>query len=157
MSLKNKMEQSILIHKKAQAWSLDLMVAIMIFMMGISILFFYALNFQSQISSDINRLEYEANSASSLLLKNEEPGILSENKINQTKLEEFYYLNYSAQKSILGLENDFYAVMQELTINGTSQNYIGTQNDTAVNSIIKSSRVVIYQNKPIKFEVYVWK
>ena len=144
-------------NKKAQAWSLDLIVAGAIFMIGIIVLYVYTVNYSSQTKSDLNELFYEGNLASQLILSEEDDGILSEQKINQTKLEEFDSLSSQEKKSILGLNNDFYFTFPGLEIGGTPVDYIGIMNTTDTESLIQVTRLTIYKNKPVKFLVYSWK
>mgnify|MGYP000014655228 CR=1 FL=1 len=81
--------------KKGQAWGFDLMMASIIFLGGITVFYLYSLN-TPEAETTLNKLTYEGNIVASTLLSDgfpidwEEfnvvnPGILSNNKINQTK------------------------------------------------------------------------
>lgn len=152
-----RMKQSFLIkNSKAQTWSLDLVIASTIFMMGIIILYVYAINYSSQTRDQLDELFYEGNLVSKLILSEKEFGILSEGKVNQTKLENLYNTDYQTIKGILGLTNDFYFKMEELEINGSSIDYVGKINNIEVGSLIQTTRLTIYKNSPTKFQLFIW-
>ena len=65
------MEQFILT-KKAQVWSLDLIIASVIFSIGIIILYIYAINYSPETKNQLNELLYEGNLASKLILSDPE-------------------------------------------------------------------------------------
>ena len=70
------MVRSILIkNKRAQAWSLDLVIASIIFIIGIIVLYVYAINYSSQAKDQLDELFYEGNLASELILSEKEQGI----------------------------------------------------------------------------------
>ncbi len=142
-------------NKKAQGWSLDLIIAGLIFLAGVITLYVYAINYTSQSQKNLDELFYEGNLASELILSEEDFGILTDNRVNQTKLDD-YYLNYSSKKAMSGLTHDFYFIMDDLTANGNSVDYIGKMNTTNTESLIQITRITIYQEKPTKFQLYVW-
>jgi len=154
-----KMEQFFLIkkkEKKAQIWSLDLIIASIIFITGIALLFVYAVNYSSQTVKQLNELFYEGNLASQLILSEFEPGVLSEGKINQTKLDNFYNYSYDSQKNILGIRYDFYFTLTGLEINEISVSYVGRINATETKNLIQVTRLTIYKNTPAKFQIFIW-
>jgi len=132
------------------------MIAGVIFLLGIVILYNYAINYSSQSKNNLDEFFYEGNLASSLLLSEEEFGILSNSIINQTKLETFNNLDNSEKKSSLGIKYNFYFTIDNLEINGTRQDYVGITNTTEVENLIRIPRLTIYKNKPTKFELFVW-
>jgi len=144
-------------NSKAQIWSLDLIIACVIFLMGIIIIYIYAINYTSQANDILGSMFYEGNLASEIILSPEFPGILSDNKINQAKLDEFAAEDYSAKKGQLNLIYDFYFTVNNLEINSTPANYAGKINSTEITDRIKITRLTIYKNKPTKFELYVWR
>ena len=80
------MAQPILINqKKAQIWSIDLVAACVIFIIGIIVLYIYSINYLNQAQDSLDNLLHDGNVAAELLLREEYPGILTDNKINQTK------------------------------------------------------------------------
>lgn len=151
------MEQSISIkNKRAQVWSLDLIIAGVIFLMGIIILFYYSLNYSSQSKNQLDELFYEGNLASELILSEENAGILSDGIVNQTKLDNFYYLGDPSKKSILGIKNNFYFTMNNLEIQGEPKDYVGIMNTSSVDNLIQITRLTVYKNITTKFELFVW-
>lgn len=151
------MGQSNLINKKAQVWGLDLVVASIIFLAGIILLYFYVINYSSQSRSQIEELSYDANLASTLILSEESAGIVSDGKINQTKLDEFYDADYNSEKAQLGVTNDFYFTLDNLEINGSPVSYVGKLNETETASLVKLTRVTVYKDKLTKFEIFVYR
>jgi len=116
------MSTLIQIRKKAQAWGFDLMGAAIIFLVGITLLYVYALNISSEPEEVIDDLIYDGNLVSDLILSEgvpenwnqesvEVPGLLTNGKINQSKLNMFYDLylnNYGRLKKLLNTRYDFY-------------------------------------------------
>ncbi|MEM3074452.1 MAG: hypothetical protein QW727_00720 [Candidatus Pacearchaeota archaeon] len=143
--------------KKAQAWSLDIIIAMIIFTSGIIMLFIFTINYANQAGNQLDDLLNQGRTASELILNNDESGILSDNIINQTKLENFYNSNYELLKRRLGVKDDFYFTIDNLEINGTQKEYIGRINSTKIENLIKIERISVYKNKLIKFNLYVWK
>lgn len=151
------MQRNILKNKKAQVWSLDLLIAGVIFLIGIIVLYNYAMNYSSQSNSNLDELFYEGNLASELILSEEDAGILSEDIINQSKLDAFYNLDNSTKKSTLGVKSNFYFTMENLEIEGSSKAYVGIMNSSQVDNLIQITRLTIYKNKPTKFQLFVWR
>ena len=103
MRLLKLMEKYTLIqNKRAQAWGFDLIIAIIIFSIGIVALYLYAINFSNEVDENLNALLYEGNLVSSNLLSQGSPanwssydlssldfmnmpGLLENNKIQQNK------------------------------------------------------------------------
>ena len=141
--------------KRSQAWSFDVIVAVLIFIIGIIILYLYAINYADQSNKKLNDLLYQANTASEIILKDDEIGIASNGEINQTKLENFYNFNYQSKKSQLGIKDNFYFSFSGMSIEGSPVEYIG-EKDTG-NDLVQVTRFAIYENKPVKFYVYVWR
>lgn len=144
-------------NKKAQAWSLDAMVSVLIFFLAISILFFYSINFDKQTSSSLDDLLNQGNTAANLLLSNEELGLFSNNIINQTLLDEFYNADYQTKKSQIGIRDNFYFTINNLEANGIPVTHAGNMNASDVGNSIKIERIATYKNKPSKFELYIWR
>ena len=90
--------------KKSQAFSMDIMLAVIIFI-G-TVFFFYAILNTSQ-GSKADELQDEASKVlTGILSENPDLKITDENKINTTKLEELLG-NYSGLKGKLKVKNDF--------------------------------------------------
>jgi len=144
-------------YNRGQIWSLDLLIAMVIFLIGITTLFYYAFNYSSQSKNQLNEFFYEGELASNLILSEENFGILSNGIVNQTKLNNFDGLDNKTKKNLLGVQNNFYFVMEGLEINDIEKSYVGIINTTQIDNIIKITRIAVYKNKPVKFELFVWK
>ena len=141
-------------NKKAQAWSFDLVMATVIFMSAIIILFVYSINYLSRANEDLDNLFYEGNVAAELILSEDTFGIISGNQINQTKLDAFNS-TYLQKRLALGLTNEFYFNFNGMKINGNPALYVGNKTSNADNEI-QITRVAIYENKPVKFQLRIW-
>jgi len=168
-------------NKKAQVWSIDLAVGLIIFLVGVLILFFYAMNLRGGSSEILDDLFLTGNSLANNLLSEGSPtnwtetnvvfpGLLSENngnKINQTKLQYLYNLNqdYANLKKILKTKYDFYIYFSEqMIIEGGAIDGIGkpgVDRDNIVSienpkNLVKIERVSVYNNNPIILNIYLW-
>ncbi len=143
-------------NKKAQVWGLDLVVASIIFLAGVIILYFYAINYSSQSTNQLDEMFYEGDLASQILLTNEAQGILSIDKINQTKLDDFSKLNYNIQRNLLGVSNNFYFTFPGLEVEGNPVEYIGYKENSSAENLVQIDRLTIYNNKPVKFQIFIW-
>jgi hypothetical protein len=142
--------------KKGQAWSFDLVMAGFIFLVGIIVLYVYAINYSSQSQQHLSELFYEGRIASELILSEEDFGILTNDKINQSKLEGYAGTNYDSKKNTLGLSHDFYFNMSGLELSGAPASYVGKMNTTETEDLIQITRITIYKNKPTKFELFIY-
>jgi len=157
-------------NKKAQAWGIDLMIALSIFLFGIIAFYLYALN-SPQNQTQLDSLLYEGSLVADNLLSEGSPsnwnegtvtklGILSNSKINETKLEMLYNLtesDYPRTKFILGTKENFFINLSEpITIQSETIDGIGLS-PTDPTNLVRISRLTIYKNKPVNLEVYVWK
>ena len=156
--------------KKGQAWGIDLGVAFIIFSVGIVSFYFYALNQPNEARYLQEILSYEGKSIASSILSEGYPedwnsdnvatiGILTDNKINETKLGRFYNLsieNYGkTKKEIKTRFNYYYSLDKNISIEGKEVEGIGAE-PTSVKNLIKIPRFTIYQNEPITAYVYIW-
>lgn len=141
--------------KRGQAWSLDLVVASIIFSLSLVLIYVYAINNSSDANLELEEMFYEGNTISDLILSEDEYGILSEGKINQTKLDEFNS-SYDYRKKQLNAKRNFYFVVPNLKVNGISVSYVGLMNDTEIDDLVMVERITIYNNLPVKFNLYVW-
>lgn len=156
--------------RKAQAWGMDLTIAIVIFSVGLVAFYVYALNEPSEAKENIESLFYDGNIITEIILSEGYPidwnsgnvikiGILSENKINETKLESFYNLaenDYAQTKTLFNTGFDYYFNLTEtMTINSVEVEGIGLQPSDPQN-LVKITRFTIYKNKPITAYLYIW-
>lgn len=144
-------------NNKAQVWGIDIFIAIIIFIIGIIILYVYSINYVNQANDNIQELLYQGNNAADILLGPGGNGIISNNSIDQAKLDEYYLLDYEEQKINLGLVDDYYFVFEEMEANGESKDYIGLLNSSSTQVFIKINRIALYKNKVVKFELYLWR
>lgn len=159
--------------KKAQGWGFDLIIAGTIFLIGIITFYLYSLNYPKEGQETLDVLFYEGNFIADSLLSNGFPdswnstnvikiGLTNNNKINQTKLENFYNLStedYQKTKAVFNTRyNYFFNLSEQITlpnignINGIGLSFQG-QNPK---NLIKITRISIYQNKSVTLNVYIW-
>jgi hypothetical protein len=161
--------------KEGQAWGVDLMIAMIIFSIGIIFFLLYSFNNSNSSKEHYEVIYYEGKSISDKLLSEGYPndwnssnvlmiGLTTDNKIDQNKLEEFYKIsqsNYSKTKEMFGTRYDYYvSIENNLTINSTEMPGFGKPgvNITEINpeNLIKIERVSIYKNKPVVVLIYIW-
>lgn len=159
-------------NKSGQAWGFDLVVASSIFFVALMFFYFFAFNTSPEANSNLEDLTIEAETVSDFLLSEGYPtnwnysnvtniGLLSENKINETKLDNFYQLStteYNATKSMFGIRNNYFISLSEEIVlqNGTKIGGIGVNNSQAEN-LIQITRYIIYNNKPAVLTVQIWR
>ena len=157
--------------KKGQAWGFDLSIAGAIFIAGMVTFYFFAVNTPSNGETNIDQLAYEGKVVADSLLSEGSPsnwnittvykiGILTEGKINDTKLSSFYAASqtqYQATKPLLGTKFDYFINFSEpIIINSAAVGGIGHE-PVNTDNVLKISRFAVYNNKPISVEVLVWK
>ena len=163
--------------KRAQIWGLDVMMAMSLFLVGIVVFFTYTLNNSTEGYNEFETLSYDAkNIANNLMLEGypenwnetnvEIIGISTNNKINQSKLEELYkivYTNndYEITKDLFNTRYDYYIYFDfNMTINGTSVDGIGKpgtiKDSIDSRNLIKITRFTIYENKTTPLYVITW-
>jgi len=156
--------------KKGQIFGLDLMFGVIIILVGIMSIYLYSINFFESSETNLKKMHYDSNFVSSQILsegypinwtKNNVniPGILTNNKINQTKLDRIYNFskeNYEGLQQVLNTKYDFYFNFSGLEITNVGEiEGIGKKINNPKN-IIKTERYTLYKNKPIKFNLYIW-
>lgn len=159
-------------NKRAQGWGIDLMIAFLIFLIGIFFIYTYALNYGGGSETILRSLKSQGKTGSSLILSEgspedwktlnntETPGILTNNKINQTKLNRFYNitnepLGYQRIKNKLDITNEFYFNFSDIEVEGNKINGVGEKPENPDN-LVKTERITIYKNKIKKFNLYTW-
>lgn len=163
------------INKSGQIWGTDLVIAAVIF--SVTLVFFYIYTFNQSAESEMafESLSYEGGIITETLLSQGYPeewnetnvvqlGVLSEGKINETKMEIFYNMSsgdYFNLKRILNSRYDFYFFLSEnISLSYTEVDGIGapgiTRDNLEAEDIIKIERIVIYKNKPTTANLYVW-
>ena len=156
--------------KRAQAWGFDLMVAVTLFTVGIISLYVYSINFPADNQEPLLSITENANTLADEIFSEGypqywtienvvRPGIMSGNKVNQTKLEQFYQLSslqYSRTKSLLRSNYDYYLYFPEpIMINGSEIDGIGRP-ETNPKNLIKVTRFIVYKDKTVTANLHVW-
>ena len=156
--------------KKAQGWGFDLVIASIIFTFAIVFFYIFALNYSSGSEEKFRELTYEGQLIADNILSEGNPidwnetnvvkiGILSSNKINDTKLERFYNLtisDYWRTKNLMSIKYDYYINFSApIIINGETKAYIGNYSLGAKN-LIRVSRLSIYNNKPVSISINIF-
>ncbi len=156
--------------KTAQAWGIDLAVAMIIFTFGILIFFFYAINRPNEAKENIDSLSYDGEVIADSILSKGYPdnwnttnigtlGVLSDNKVNETKLEYFYNLSaedYNRTRALFNTRFEYYlSFSQNMSISGLEVEGIGSEPNNEEN-LIKITRFTIYKNKPTTVYFYIW-
>ena len=159
-----------IIHKRGQGWGFDLVVASIIFTFAILFFYIFALNYSSGSEEALRDLEYEGQLIADSFLSEGNPndwnetnvvkiGVLSDNKINDTKLERFYNLantSYPQTKSLMAIYHNYYINFSNpINISGSIKPYIGNYSSNARN-LIRISRLSVYKNKPTSVSINVW-
>lgn len=162
-------------NKKSQSSSIDLMIATSIFSVGIIVFLIYSINGPNESTETIESLYKNGESISEIILSEGNPedwnysnvdkiGILTDNKIDERKLELFYNLsinNYSFTKSSFNTIYDYYFTIEDnISINGNVILGIGKQGTNISNinaeNVIKITRFSIYKDKPVNVHIYVF-
>lgn len=161
-------------NKKAQAWGTDLTIAFIIFTLAIVFFYFYSFNYSNETEDILDTLNYEGNFIADSLFspgspedwtENNviKPGITTDGKINQTKLQMFYNLartDYNHTKTFFNTKYDFYFFTeQNLTLIPSAEG-IGKPNINSTTiqaqNLFKVTRFTIYQNKPLTAYLYIF-
>ena len=156
--------------KKAQAWGFDLMIAAAVFFISFVLLYLYMINITAETENILSSMKNEAESIANILLSEGypinwdvnnvvTPGLITFNKINETKLKNFNGLanaNYQKTRSLLQTRYNYYFNFSEpILIDGSPVQGIGMQNINA-EQLIQINRVTIYKDKPITLILQIW-
>lgn len=157
--------------KKGQAWGFDLMIGLVLFIGGVVALYFYAVNVTPESQEILDSMRYDGEFIADILLSEgvpedwtagnvASPGILSQNKINQTKLERFYTLaqnDYPKTRSLFQTRYHYYFNFSEpMNIGGGIVDSIGNIPSGQQENLLRVSRITIYREKPVTLTVQVW-
>ena len=158
--------------KQAQAWGFDLMAAIVIFLSGMILFFFFSLNFSSERAEVFGALSYEGKIIGDSLLSEGFPndwnsttvvaiGILSNGQVNDTKLKMFYDMadnpeGYAKTKRLFNMLNDYYVYFEEpIVIDGEIITGIGVQ-ESGQKNLARTTRVMVQGGKVKNLNIHVW-
>ena len=161
--------------KSGQVWSMDIVIAFIIFLSAIIILFVYSINYSGEVEKTYDKLSYDGDIIMESLFLEGHPkdwnfgnviniGITSNNKINETKLERFYNLvqdDYPRTKILFNTNYDYYFFLQDnITISPLEIEGIGKPgtNKNEINStdLVKITKFSIYKEKPTTAYLYIW-
>src|SRR3989338_341207 len=164
-----------LINKRAQGWGTDLIIGFIIFILAILFFYNYSFNYSNETEEIIELLSYKGDYIGDSIMSEGTPtdwsegnvqkiGILTENKINQTKLEEFYNLvqtDYNSTKVIFNTKYDYYFFLTNpMNIGGGQVDGIGkpgvTKDTINATNLLRITRFTIYENKPVTAYIYVF-
>jgi hypothetical protein len=163
-------------HNKAQAWGMDIIIAIMIFSVGILLFLIYTVNNSTESKEALDELSYDGENIFENIFTEGSPndwnnvnvvriGIMDDDKINETKLDRFYNLalsDYSRTKSIFNTRFDYYFYFNNISISIGEINGIGKPGtnisdiqDNAKN-LIRITRFTSFKEKPVTVFLYIW-
>ncbi len=156
--------------KKAQAWGIDLVMALSIFAVGLVFFYFYTLNQPNEAEEAIEGLFYDGEIVASSILSEGHPtdwntnnvitiGILTDNKINNTKLLYFYSLantQYEKTQNLFNTNYEYYFFLDEnmttisQEVEGIGRKPVGEEN------LVKITRFTVYKDQPVTAYIYMW-
>ena len=164
---------------KAQVFSLDLIIAVIIF--GSAILIYYksTTNLSDQDEALLDDLLIDAKTISSSLMSQGYPynwtkdnilriGISDDNRINETKLEQFSKIPYKDSRKLFGTVYDYYVFFRDRNNNiipfNESLEGIGNPDVNSTNiqtvetpkKLVKITRLVVKKSAIAKMVIYLW-
>jgi hypothetical protein len=164
--------------KTAQGWGMDLIIAVSIFTMGLVAFYIYSLNSPGEAKENLETLSYEGRILANTILSEGSPanwdaenyfkiGILTNNKINETKLQYFHELtdsdaDYNDTKQKFDMSYEYYFYLSDIMdidggIDGIGKPGVDRNSgyENAKN-LVKVTRYTIYKNKPMTAYFYIW-
>lgn len=161
--------------KKAQTWIFEFIISFLIFV-GLLLLSLSILN-SSNDSSEFDSVVRDADHISSVLMSSGSPndwnssnvkslGLLSDNRINKSKLLEFDSLDYYTSKSLFSVSNDFAFYFENssgiLNVEGTCLRGLITGCDDLISNLeyedlASSRRIIILDSSIVELVVVVWR
>lgn len=167
--------------KTAQGWGMDLIIAVSIFTIGLVAFYIYSLNSPGEAKENLESLSYDGRILANTILSEGSPtgwdktsvakiGILTNNKINETKLQYFYELTntsagYNNTKQKFDINYDYYFYLNESMdisgapglVDGIGKPGVDRNNGYEdVKNLVKITRYTIYKNKPMTAYFYIW-
>jgi len=149
--------------KKAQAWGFDLAVGAIIFLVGILSFYIFTTNISGS-DSRLQQLQKNGELIANSLMSEGSPsnwnrtnvvriGLLTENRIDLAKLEEFRWLtefDYNRTKTLFRVNTDYFVFFDMEPGNGFGRDYAEAR------ELIKVTRVVVYNQSVTTLNVYSW-
>lgn len=165
--------------RKSQIWSIEFIVALIIFISALFIFFKYSINLSNIQEITLKELVIDAKTVSNYLVSEGLPkdwntsnvisiGLTDGNyQLNTTKLGNFSQLDYITTKSMFSVVNDYYIFFTDKNdttviineIEGIGKPGINRTNLDALedpSDVLKVFRFVLYNSTIIKMGIYVW-
>jgi len=161
--------------KKAQAWGLDLMIALVIVSIAVFSFLFFIVNHTNETKEEFRGISYDAEFIADSLMSPGMPvnwsegnvvsiGIVDGGRINESKLENFYNLaenDYNKTRRTFKTAYDYLFTLEgNFSINSTNVSGIGKPGSDANNltgdNVAAVKRVIIYQDRIATAKIYVW-
>lgn len=113
-----------------QVWSIDLIIAVVIFLLAISIFYFFT---NSRISNNQSKLEIESRIVADKLTGDENVSVMNGTVIDEERLTQLAQLSYDDLKQKLGIRGDFCILLYDqdkhvILINNGTDNLVGIGN-----------------------------
>lgn len=153
-----------------QIWSIDLIIAAMIFTTGIVFFYVYALNYGQEAGAELENMQYDARHIADTLYTPGFPtnwsagdaialGISDQGQLNESKLAALNALataDYSRTRALFATTYFWYVNLSEpLLINNVTHSAIGLVPQNPKN-MFRVQRITAYKNKPVVMNIYVW-
>ena len=159
-----------MIKKEGQAWGIDLMIAAAVVMAGMTLIYLYSYQLSSRGERQLDTMNAVGERLANTLLSAGVPenwnrntvtsiGILTGSTVNQSKLEEWYFLtqqDYNSTKRGFRTKYEYFVnFTQPMFINTTQIQGIGLP-PTNTQHLVKVSRFAVYQNNPVTIKILIW-
>ena len=164
---------------KAQAFCFDMIVAVLIFSAAILVYYKITTNLSDQDEALLDDLLIDAKSISGSLVSQGYPynwtkdnvvriGIINDNRINETKLEQFSRIPYNDSRKLFGTAHDYYVYFRDRnndiipfneTLEGIGKLGVDSTNIQTVESpkkLVKITRLIIRESDIEKMVIYLW-
>ncbi|MBW2999983.1 hypothetical protein KY339_04885 [Candidatus Woesearchaeota archaeon] len=153
------------IHKRSQVWYTDFIIGILIFSIAVTTFFYYATGAGEDDGSNLNDLIIDAKVIAENLVSEGYPtdwtpatveriGLTNGNqRIDQSKLDDFTNMTYSERKSALGTPKNYYFYLEYP--NSTKFNILGQEGNSS-NRLVQITRLAVYESQPVRMVFYLW-
>lgn len=162
-------------NKKAQVWITDFIIGFIIFLIGVLLTSRFIFN--AMTDDDFSRIRVEAETTSEDFLSEGVPnnwtndtlvkiGLITNNRLNITKVSRLYNMSYPDTKFYLPSGLDYLLFFQKnLTVLNITKCGYGAINLTSCavdisgleyDNLVRVTRFVIYNNSIIQMVLYVW-
>ncbi|MFP4424264.1 MAG: hypothetical protein ACLFP2_03440 [Candidatus Woesearchaeota archaeon] len=162
--------------RKGQTWYMDLFLGMVIFMIAFTILLKSSTNLSSEKQDLSERIKIEGSLMSKMLLSEGIPGnwtnesvsqigLLSNKRINATKVSNFTAIDYGRTRDLTRLLFDYHFHFTNgtdiISINGRKNfGYPGVNSTNVTNLdpeyLLRINRLTIYNSSIVKMVLYLW-